>query len=131
MHSDAPPSRPQSDTLGWLGQLVDVTVDRPLGSAHPARSWRYPVNYGYVPGTVAGDGEPWACYLLGVCVPVGRFGGVVAAVVLRGDDEDKLVVAPPGWDGARMAAALAFAESRFDATVVDRDGNRHPVPAAP
>lgn len=42
----------------WLGRTIQVVVDRPLGSLHP----RYPdlrdeLNYGYVPGTRAPDGE--------------------------------------------------------------------------
>ena len=40
------------------GGTVTVVVDRPLGSAHPVYpELIYPVNYGYVPGVPAGDGE--------------------------------------------------------------------------
>lgn len=81
-----------------IGQTVTVVVDRPLGSSHPAYpDMVYPVNYGYVPGVMAGDGEEQDAYLLGIDVPVALFTGTVIAVIHRADDtEDKWVVAPSG-----------------------------------
>jgi inorganic pyrophosphatase len=105
-----------------LGQGVTVQIDRPLGSRHPRHpDIRYPVNYGYVPGVVGGDGAPLDAYVLGVDAPVAVFTGVVIAVVLRADDvEDKLVVAPPGYsaDAGAIAAALAFQEQFFASEVI-------------
>lgn len=50
-----------------IGQTVTVTVDRPLGSFHPQhRDMYYPVNYGYVRGITAPDGEEQDAYILGV-----------------------------------------------------------------
>ena len=41
-----------------VGEAVRVTVDRPLGSYHPEYpDLYYPVNYGYVEGILAADGE--------------------------------------------------------------------------
>ena len=41
-----------------IGKMVTVTVDRPLGSFHPNHpDLYYPVNYGYVAGIPAPDGE--------------------------------------------------------------------------
>ena len=41
-----------------LNRRVHVLVDRPLGSRHPERpDLIYPLNYGYLPGTLSGDGE--------------------------------------------------------------------------
>lgn len=40
-------------------------MDRPLGTKHPKHGWEYPVNYGYIPGTVSGDGEELDAYILG------------------------------------------------------------------
>lgn len=73
-------------------------VDRPLGSSHPSYpEMVYPVNYGYVPGVMAGDGEEQDAYLLGIDVPADMFTGTVIAVVHRlDDDEDKWIVAPSG-----------------------------------
>lgn len=101
----------------YLGQRVRVVVDRPLGSCHPAHpNIRYPVNYGYLPGTVDGDGEPIDAYLVGPDRPVAEATGVVIAVVRRADDvEDKLVVATDGRarPAAEIAASIAFQERFF------------------
>ena len=49
----------------FLGQMVTVTIDRPRGSHHPRHGHLYPVNYGYLPGTRAPDGEALDAYVLG------------------------------------------------------------------
>lgn len=41
----------------YLGQTVHAQIDRALGSRHPKHGFIYPVNYGFVPGTVSGDDE--------------------------------------------------------------------------
>lgn len=81
-----------------IGKQVSMMVDRPLGSAHPNHpEMIYPVNYGYVPGVMAGDGEEQDAYLLGIMEPVSSFTGTVIAIIHRVDDvEDKWVVAPVG-----------------------------------
>lgn len=108
--------------LSWLGRTVEVTVDRPLGSAHPEHpALVYPINYGFVAGTVAGDGEPLDAYVLGVDAPVDTVTGTVVAVIERGNDvEDKLVVAVPGsgpWAAAAITEAVHFQEQWFDSHV--------------
>ena len=41
-----------------LGKVVKVIVDRPLGTYHQKqKDLFYPVNYGYVEGIIAADGE--------------------------------------------------------------------------
>lgn len=68
-------------------EFVTVTVDRPLGSAHPRfKDLRYPVNYGYIEGVMAPDGEEQDAYILGVSTPVTSFYGKVIAVVTRQED---------------------------------------------
>ena len=50
-----------------IGRTVTVTVDRPLGSYHPEhKDMYYPINYGYVEGIMAPDGEEQDAYILGV-----------------------------------------------------------------
>ena len=80
-----------------LGKIVKVTVDRPLGSYHPKhKDLYYPVNYGFVKGIVAGDGEEQDAYVLGVSEPLTEYTGKVLAIIHRLNDvEDKWVVAPP------------------------------------
>ena len=79
-----------------IGDIVTVTVDRPLGSYHPEyKDMYYPVNYGYIEGIIAPDGEEQDAYILGVDKPVEKFTGTIIAIVHRSDDvEDKWVVCP-------------------------------------
>ena len=116
----------------WLGRSVVVTVDRPLGSEHPDGGMVYPINYGFVAGTVAGDGEEIDAYVLGPEQPVASVSGRVVAIVERTDDvEDKLVVHAAGPEPGREAieTAVAFQERYFDSTVVVT--MRDPGPGAP
>lgn len=75
---------------------VTVTIDRPMGSYHPEhKDLQYPINYGYIDGVIAGDGEEQDAYILGVDRPIESFTGKVIAVIHRQNDvEDKWVVAP-------------------------------------
>ena len=79
-----------------IGKTVKVVVDRPLGTYHPKhKDIYYSVNYGYVEGIIAPDGEEQDVYILGVDEPVKEFVGKVIAIIHRIDDvEDKWVVAP-------------------------------------
>ena len=70
-----------------IGKIVKITVDRPLGSYHSShRDICYPVNYGYIRGIMAPDGEEQDAYILGVDHPVDEFTGRVIAVIHRYDD---------------------------------------------
>ena len=73
-----------------------VIIDRPLGTYHPKhKDIFYTVNYGYIEGIIAPDGEEQDAYILGVGEPVSEFTGKVIAVIERLDDvEEKWVVAP-------------------------------------
>ena len=78
-----------------LGKIVKVTVDRPMGIYHPKhKDIYYPINYGYIEGIMATDGEEQDAYILGVNKPVEEFTGKVIAIIHRLNDvEDKWVVA--------------------------------------
>lgn len=79
-----------------IGDIVTITIDRPLGSYHPEhKDMYYPINYGYIKGIMAPDGEEQDVYLLGVDEPVKEFLGRVIAIIHRQDDvEEKWVAAP-------------------------------------
>ena len=79
-----------------IGDIVKVTVDRPLGSYHPKhRDIYYPINYGYVKGVLAPDGEEQDAYILGVDKAIDEFTGKIIAIIHRINDiEDKWVVCP-------------------------------------
>ncbi len=101
-----------------LGKCVHVEVDRPMGYCHG--DIVYPVNYGYIPGLVAGDGEEQDAYILGITEPVASFDGqVIGAIRRKNDVEDKLVVAPEGLvlHQGEIAQAVHFQEQYFDSTV--------------
>lgn len=79
-----------------IGDKITVTIDRPLGSYHPEYTdMYYPVNYGYVEGIMAPDGEEQDVYVLGADCPVKSFTGRIIAIIRRSDDvEEKWVAAP-------------------------------------
>ena len=79
-----------------LGKIVKVIVERPLGTYHPKhKDIYYSVNYGYIEGIIAADGEEQDAYILGVNEPIKEFNGKVIAVIHRFNDiEEKWVVAP-------------------------------------
>lgn len=61
-----------------IGKTVTVTVDRPLGSYHPEhKDMYYPVNYGYIRGVMAPDGEEQDAYILGPDKAVTEFTGMM------------------------------------------------------
>lgn len=79
-----------------IGEMVTVVIDRPLGSFHPVyQDMCYPINYGYIEGSMAADGEEQDAYILGIDKAAVKFTGKVIAVIHRNDDiEEKWVVCP-------------------------------------
>jgi len=105
----------------YLGQEVKVIIDRQLGSQHPKWGFVYGVNYGYLEGIKAPDGEDLDAYVLKVEVPVSRFEGKVVAIVHRlKDDDDKLVVVPEGQEVSdeEIEKATEFQEKFFEHEIV-------------
>lgn len=104
-----------------IGESVKVIVDRPLGSVHPNyKEMSYPVNYGFIEGIIAGDGEAQDAYVLGVDEPLSFFEGVVIAVIHRKNDvEDKWVVAPKGmiFTPQEILEKVYFQEQFYDITI--------------
>ena len=81
----------------FLGKKVIVQMDRPIGSKHPKHEFIYPINYGFIPNTISGDGEELDAYILGEETPLQTFEGIVIAVIHRtNDNDDKLVVTKEG-----------------------------------
>lgn len=105
-----------------IGSFVKVTVDRPLGSRHPKyKDIVYPINYGYIEGITAADGEEQDAYILGADIAVKEFTGRVIAIVHRNDDiEEKWVVAPDGMDFSveEIAKQVSFQEQFFDCVII-------------
>lgn len=104
-----------------MGKHVEVVFDRPLGSAHPKHGFIYEVNYGYIPGVMAADGEELDAYFLGTQESLATAEGTVVAIIHReNDDDDKLVVMPEGQDMSdeEIMQAVAFQEQFFKSTII-------------
>lgn len=112
----------QTEINSAIGRTVTVTVDRPLGSYHPEhKDIYYPINYGYVEGIMAPDGEEQDAYILGVNAAVDKFTGTVIAVVHRNDDvEEKWIVAPEGMTFTKeeIREQIHFQEQYFESEIV-------------
>lgn len=101
-----------------MGKLVHVEVDRPVGYQHGGIT--YPINYGYIPGIIAGDGEEQDAYILGISGPIDSFDGqVIGAIRRKNDCEDKLVVASAGsvYHQGEIARAVHFQERFFSTSI--------------
>ena len=102
--------------------IVTVIVDRPLGSCHPEHlDLIYPINYGFVKGILAADGEEQDAYIVGIYEPILEFTGRIIAMIYREDDvEDKWVVAPEGVTFTRneIKEMTFFQEKYFNSKVV-------------
>ena len=102
-------------------KMVDVIIDRPIGSVHPKyEDMIYPLNYGFIPNVFGGDGEELDVYLMGLNVPVKEYKAKVIAIVHRHNDvEDKLVAAPEGISFTKMEIedAVRFQEQYFESEI--------------
>ena len=105
----------------YLGKTIEIKIDRPIGSAHPKHlDLVYPINYGYIPGVLGGDGEELDVYLLGVSKPIKEYKARVIGVVHRHNDvEDKLVAAPEGtiFTQTEIAEAVYFQEQYYESEI--------------
>ena len=102
--------------VGYLNKKVKVIIDRKMGSTHPKHGFIYPVNYGYVPNTISGDGEELDCYVLGIFEAVNEFEGKCIAIIHRlNDNDDKLIVVPDNrnFSDNEIEALTEFQERFF------------------
>lgn len=112
---------------GYLGTTVSIEIDRPIGYVHHKgeKTLVYPINYGYIPDVLGGDGEELDVFLVGVDEPVSSYTGRIIGIVYRADDvEDKLVMAPEGreYSTAEIASAVVFQEKYYQSTIRALDG---------
>ena len=105
----------------FLGKTVTISIDRPIRSVHPKHDdIIYPVNYGYIPNVLGGDGEELDVYLLGVDTPVKEYSARIIGIVHRRNDvEDKLVAVPEGmsFTAKEITEAVKFQEQYYDSEV--------------
>ena len=100
----------------YLNKNIEVIIDRPLGSKHPKHDFIYPVNYGYVPNTISGDGEELDCYVLGIFEPIKELKGKCIAIIHRlNDNDDKLIIVPEDrkFSNKEIEVLVEFQEKFF------------------
>ena len=107
-------------TTEYLNKKVFVKIDRPLGSKHPKHGFVYPVNYGFIPNTISGDGEELDAYVIGEFEPMENFNGIVKAIIHRTNDDDKLVVMAEDKDYSdeQIRALTEFQERFFISEII-------------
>ncbi len=110
----------------YLGKTVDILIDRPLGYVHEKDKYtlKYPINYGFIPDVIGGDGEELDVYLIGVDEPVSQYTAKIIGIVHReNDNEDKLVAAPDGkvFTKTEIEEAVKFQEKYYDSFVETED----------
>ena len=108
----------------YLNQNIKVKIDRPLGSKHPKYDFIYPINYGYVPDTISGDGEEIDCYILGVFESLKEFTGKCIAIVHRiNENDDKLIIVPEDRDfsNKEIEVLIEFQERFFKHEIIRAD----------
>ena len=105
------------DYSSIIGTEVSGAIDRPLGTAHPHHpDLIYLINYGYVDGVFAPDGEEQDVYVLGTDQPLQTYKGKVVAVIHRLNDcEDKWIVSLDGTpiDRDTILRSIEFQEQYF------------------
>lgn len=80
---------------GYLGKKVKIIIDQPYGTNY--NNIRYECNYGYLPQTIAPDGEGLDAYFIGPKRPLKVAEGVCIAIIHRfDDDDDKLILVKDG-----------------------------------
>ena len=107
---------------GYSTWRCDITEEIAKGE----KTLVYPINYGYIPNVLGGDGEELDVFLLGVDTPVESFTGRVIGIVYRADDvEDKLVMSPEGmtFSAQEIAQAVRFQEKYYHTTIRALDGS--------
>lgn len=100
---------------GWEALLRErgVTIDRPYGSSHPDfPDIVYPIDYGYLPGTVGTDGHAVDVFVGGA--DTGLVGLLLTTDHRRGDREAKLL-----WNCTPEDVYLAHGFVNFDRSLME------------
>lgn len=112
----------------FLDKIVTVQIDRPLGSTHPKHGFIYPVNYGFIPNTISGDGEELDCYVLGVFEPLETFTGKCIAMIHRtNDNDDKLIIVPEdrNFSDDEIRVLTEFQERFFESVIIRNENEMY------
>ena len=103
----------------YLQKTVKVKMDRPMWSKHPKYWFIYPVNYGFIPDTIAPDWAEIDAYILGEFESLENFEWKVIAIINRKNDiEQKLVVSNKEYSKEQIMALVEFQERYFESDVI-------------
>lgn len=105
----------------YLGEKVKVKIDRALGTKHPKHDFIYLLNYGYIPNTLAEDGEEIDAYIIGEFERLENYEGYVVAIIRRLNDvENKLVVCKEKnkYSKEQIKALVEFQERFFEIEII-------------
>lgn len=105
----------------WEETLSDrgITLDRPRGTAHPTLSEIiYPIDYGYVNGTVGQDGEEVDVFV--GSADVGLVGAIVTVDHRKKDVELKLLMNCSPAEVYLVNGFINFDRARMEGTLVMR-----------
>ena len=103
-------------------KIYTAKIDRPIGYIHHRNP--YPLNYGYVPEIMAGDGEEQDVYIVSDLPenqqPLTEFTGNLIAIIHRKDDvEDKWILTTEHeqFTADEIVARVYFQEQYFDSSI--------------
>ncbi|UOC12058.1 inorganic diphosphatase [Streptococcus equinus] len=104
-----------------MRQSYTAVIDRPIGYQDRYGN-NYPINYGYIPNLLGGDGVWQDVYVISeqVSTPLEVFEGELVAIIHRADDvETKWILTSPGEEVSyeRIKQATRFLEQYFKSTI--------------
>lgn len=103
----------------FLGKTVNIVIDQAFGTKYEGTI--YEQNYGYVPNTIAPDGDGLDAYFIGPQKPLEIAVGKCIAIVHRlEDDDDKLILVEAGVEmtDEEIEKAVHFREQYFKHVII-------------
>ncbi|HHX70146.1 MAG TPA: GNAT family N-acetyltransferase [Gallicola sp.] len=104
----------------FKGRKFKAIVDRPVGYVDDYKNV-YPINYGFIPGIISGDGEEQDAYILTEDnKPLEEFTGELIAKIIRKDDvEEKWVLGEDNriYSRDEIFEKTLFMEQHFDSII--------------
>ena len=103
----------------YLGKAVNIIIDQGYGTEYEGTV--YEQNYGYVPNTIAPDGDGLDAYFIGPQEPLETAIGRCIAIIHRlDDDDDKLILVQGNTEmtDEEIEAAVHFREQYFSHVIV-------------
>lgn len=105
----------------YLNKDVEVVIDRKLWTKHPKYDFVYQLNYGFIPKTMAPDGEEIDAYVLGITEAIDKCNWTCIAIIKRiNDDDDKLIVVEKWkkYTDDEIKKATHFQEKFFESIII-------------